>query len=144
MAEKTFDLRGLKCPLPVLRTRKALAGMQPGDILIVACTDPLAGIDIPNLLRETGDTLEHTQARRECHDISDSQGMTRRARQPPMPPPAPATSISSAGAPISSLLLAGRVAMQIGAHVISFEHDAIGPERHLARRIHYLAGGDME
>ena len=61
MAEKTFDLRGLKCPLPVLRTRKALAGMQPGDVLIVACTDPLSGIDIPNLLRETGDALEHTQ-----------------------------------------------------------------------------------
>src|ERR1700677_3910803 len=32
MAETTFDLRGLKCPLPVLRTRKALAGMRPGDI----------------------------------------------------------------------------------------------------------------
>ena len=61
MAEKTFDLRGLKCPLPVLRTRKALAGMQSGDVLIVACTDPLAGIDIPNLLRETGDTLERTR-----------------------------------------------------------------------------------
>jgi tRNA 2-thiouridine synthesizing protein A len=61
MAEKTFDLRGLKCPLPVLRTRKALAGMQPGDILIVSCTDPLAGIDIPNLLRETGDALVEAQ-----------------------------------------------------------------------------------
>ncbi len=58
MAEKTFDLRGLKCPLPVLRTRKALAGMAPGDILVVSCTDPLAGIDIPALLRETGDALE--------------------------------------------------------------------------------------
>jgi len=58
MAEKTFDLRGLKCPLPVLRTRKALAGMALGDILIVACTDPLARIDIPNLLRETDNVLE--------------------------------------------------------------------------------------
>jgi tRNA 2-thiouridine synthesizing protein A len=58
MTEKTFDLRGLKCPLPALRTRKALAGMAVGDILIVACTDPLARIDIPNLLRETGDVLE--------------------------------------------------------------------------------------
>jgi tRNA 2-thiouridine synthesizing protein A len=58
MAEKIFDLRGLKCPLPVLRTRKALAGMRPGDILVVTCTDPLAGIDIPALLRETGDALE--------------------------------------------------------------------------------------
>ena len=61
MTEKTFDLRGLKCPLPVLRTRKALAGMRAGDVLIVACTDPLAGIDIPNLLRETGDALEETR-----------------------------------------------------------------------------------
>ena len=61
MAEKTFDLRGLKCPLPALRTRKALVGMQPGDILIVSCTDPLAGIDIPNLLRETGDALEEAR-----------------------------------------------------------------------------------
>jgi tRNA 2-thiouridine synthesizing protein A len=64
MAEKIFDLRGLKCPLPVLRTRKALAGSAAGDILIVACTDPLAGIDIPNLLRETGDALE--EARQEA------------------------------------------------------------------------------
>ncbi len=61
MTEKLFDLRGLKCPLPVLRTRKALAGSAAGDILIVACTDPLAGIDIPNLLRETGDMLEETR-----------------------------------------------------------------------------------
>ncbi len=61
MAETIFDLRGLKCPLPVLRTRKALARMSPGDVLIVACTDPLAGIDIPNLLRETGDILEDSR-----------------------------------------------------------------------------------
>jgi tRNA 2-thiouridine synthesizing protein A len=61
MAEKIFDLRGLKCPLPVLRTRKALAGMRSGDILVVTCTDPLAGIDIPALLRETGDALEEAR-----------------------------------------------------------------------------------
>ena len=61
MAEKTFDLRGLKCPLPVLRTRKALASSATGDILIVSCTDPLAGIDIPTLLQETGDMLEETR-----------------------------------------------------------------------------------
>jgi tRNA 2-thiouridine synthesizing protein A len=60
MAEITIDLRGLKCPLPALRTRKALVATEPNDILIVECTDPLAAIDIPNLLRETGDTLEQT------------------------------------------------------------------------------------
>jgi tRNA 2-thiouridine synthesizing protein A len=60
MAEKTLHLRGLKCPLPALRTRKALSGLPVDDILIVECTDSLAAIDIPNLLRQTGDTLENT------------------------------------------------------------------------------------
>lgn len=58
MTEKTINLRGLKCPLPALRTRKALASMQMGDILVVECTDPLASIDIPNLLNQTGDALD--------------------------------------------------------------------------------------
>jgi tRNA 2-thiouridine synthesizing protein A len=61
MTEKTLNLRGLKCPLPALRTRKALGGLQAGDILIVECTDPLAGLDIPNLLNQTGDMLEQTR-----------------------------------------------------------------------------------
>ena len=52
-----LDLRGLKCPLPALKTRKALGGLAPGGLLSVACDDPLAAIDIPNLLRETGDAL---------------------------------------------------------------------------------------
>ncbi|MBB4039023.1 tRNA 2-thiouridine synthesizing protein A [Microvirga flocculans] len=55
---KELDLSGLKCPLPVLRTRKALKEMRSGDRLKVICTDPLAGIDVPNLVRETGDVLE--------------------------------------------------------------------------------------
>ena len=58
MMEKTLNLRGLKCPLPALRTRKALAAMAAGDLLKIECTDPLTTIDIPNLLRETGDRLE--------------------------------------------------------------------------------------
>jgi tRNA 2-thiouridine synthesizing protein A len=58
MTEKTINLRGLKCPLPALRTKKALGGMAAGDILVVECTDPLASVDIPNLLNQTGDALE--------------------------------------------------------------------------------------
>ena len=58
MAEKTINLRGLKCPLPALRARKALTALAPGDLLIAECTDPLAAIDIPNLIRETGDRIE--------------------------------------------------------------------------------------
>jgi len=57
VAEKILNLRGLKCPLPALRARKALTGLKTGDMLIAECTDPLTAIDIPNLLRETGDTM---------------------------------------------------------------------------------------
>jgi tRNA 2-thiouridine synthesizing protein A len=60
MADRTINLRGLKCPLPALRARKALTGMTTGDVLVVECTDPLAAIDIPNLINQTGDTLEDT------------------------------------------------------------------------------------
>ncbi len=53
-----LDLTGLKCPLPVLKTRKALRALTAGDRLEVHCTDPLSVIDIPNLIRETGDRVE--------------------------------------------------------------------------------------
>jgi tRNA 2-thiouridine synthesizing protein A len=59
--EKTLNLRGLKCPLPALRTKKALSSVASGDILIVECTDPLTAVDIPNLLNQTGDLLEDTR-----------------------------------------------------------------------------------
>ena len=60
----TLDLKGLKCPLPALRTRKALKSLAPGSEIVVECTDPMAAIDIPHLLRETGDVLleEHQGA----------------------------------------------------------------------------------
>lgn len=56
-----LDLAGLKCPLPALKTRKALKSLAPGDLLEVQCTDPLSVIDIPNLIRETGDRVEITE-----------------------------------------------------------------------------------
>jgi tRNA 2-thiouridine synthesizing protein A len=58
MAMTMLDLTGLKCPLPALKTRKALKGLSPGDRMEVHCTDPMAVIDIPNLIRETGDRIE--------------------------------------------------------------------------------------
>lgn len=57
MTVETLDLTGLKCPLPVLRTRKALRALAPGSSLEVIATDPMSAIDIPNLVRETGDAL---------------------------------------------------------------------------------------
>jgi tRNA 2-thiouridine synthesizing protein A len=61
MATTKLDLSGLKCPLPALKTRKALKSLAPGDCLEVHCTDPLSVIDIPNLIRETGDKVEITE-----------------------------------------------------------------------------------
>jgi tRNA 2-thiouridine synthesizing protein A len=57
MTETSLDLSGLMCPLPALKTRKALTKLGSGDRLKVTSTDPLSAIDIPNLLRETGDVL---------------------------------------------------------------------------------------
>ncbi len=56
-----LDLSGLKCPLPALKTRKALKGIAPGDRLEVISTDPLAVIDIPALINQTGDQIEITE-----------------------------------------------------------------------------------
>ena len=52
------NMRGLKCPLPTLKTRKLLSKMAAGEMLVIECTDPLTTIDIPNLVRETGDKIE--------------------------------------------------------------------------------------
>jgi tRNA 2-thiouridine synthesizing protein A len=61
MATTKLDLSGLKCPLPALKTRKALKKVPAGDFLEVYCTDPLSVIDIPNLIRETGDKVAITE-----------------------------------------------------------------------------------
>jgi tRNA 2-thiouridine synthesizing protein A len=62
VSEHHLDLRGLKCPLPAMKTGKALTRLAPGAQLVVVCTDPMSRIDIPNLVRETGDMLEDQAA----------------------------------------------------------------------------------
>ncbi len=52
-----LDLKGLKCPLPVLKTRKALAGLDRGARISIETTDPMAAIDIPHFCREAGHHL---------------------------------------------------------------------------------------
>ena len=58
----TIDLRGLNCPLPVLRTRKRLSSLKAGAELLVLTTDPLAAIDIPAFCNEAGHELLESQA----------------------------------------------------------------------------------
>lgn len=62
MPETVYDLRGLKCPLPVLKTRRRLNDMRPGAALWVETTDPLAVIDIPHFCREHGHELVESRA----------------------------------------------------------------------------------
>jgi tRNA 2-thiouridine synthesizing protein A len=57
-----YDLRGLNCPLPVLKTRRRLASMPAGSLLRVATTDPLAVIDIPAFCQEAGHRLIESSA----------------------------------------------------------------------------------
>jgi len=71
---ETYDLRGLKCPLPVLKTRKKLAALDKGDELLVETTDPLAVIDITHLCHEDGHTLLETVKTQEGHSFHIRKG----------------------------------------------------------------------
>nr|WP_276562531.1 sulfurtransferase TusA family protein [Hoeflea prorocentri] len=56
-----YDLRGLKCPLPVLKTKKRMAPLAGGTRIWVETTDPLAVVDIPHFCSEFGHRLLETQ-----------------------------------------------------------------------------------
>ncbi|WP_217423365.1 sulfurtransferase TusA family protein [Uliginosibacterium aquaticum] len=62
MSTSELDVRGLKCPLPILRTKKALAGMASGQLLRVLATDPSAKKDFEAFARQTGHELEDQSA----------------------------------------------------------------------------------
>jgi len=52
--EHVVDARGLSCPLPLIKAREALAGLRPGDELVVLATDPEAPIDLAALAADHG------------------------------------------------------------------------------------------
>lgn len=51
------DANGLNCPLPILKAKKALAGMQSGQVLKISSTDAGAKHDFPVFAKQTGNTL---------------------------------------------------------------------------------------
>lgn len=55
------DARGLNCPLPILKAKKALAGMQSGQLLRVLATDPGSMRDFQAFARQTGNELVEQQ-----------------------------------------------------------------------------------
>ncbi|RMG72502.1 MAG: sulfurtransferase TusA family protein [Nitrospirae bacterium] len=60
-ADQVIDIKGLNCPLPVLKTKRALDFLKPGQILKVVATDPAVKKDIPALLERLGDELLSTE-----------------------------------------------------------------------------------
>jgi tRNA 2-thiouridine synthesizing protein A len=52
-----LDCEGLLCPLPVLRARKRLLAMQPGQVLVLRATDMMALVDVPHFCVQAGHTL---------------------------------------------------------------------------------------
>lgn len=57
MAATLLDVKGLKCPLPVLRARKALKPLAAGEVLEVHATDPSAVQDFASFCETTGHAL---------------------------------------------------------------------------------------
>ncbi len=57
MTEKVLDAKGLSCPLPVLKARRAMQGMAPGEVLEVLSTDPGSVHDFPHFCEVGGHTL---------------------------------------------------------------------------------------
>jgi tRNA 2-thiouridine synthesizing protein A len=65
-AQKELDTRGLNCPLPILKAKKALAEMQSGEVLKVVATDPGSVRDFQAFARQTGNELvEQTSGEKE-------------------------------------------------------------------------------
>ena len=62
---RELDCRGLYCPLPVLRTERALAGLAPGDVLRVVATDPVAELDMAVFSQRSGHELLRRERRGE-------------------------------------------------------------------------------
>lgn len=55
--DASLDAVGLLCPLPVLKARKRLKSMQPGQVLRLLASDPAAQIDVPHFCNESGNEL---------------------------------------------------------------------------------------
>ncbi|OKL44913.1 sulfurtransferase TusA family protein [Pseudovibrio exalbescens] len=66
MEFKQLDLKGLNCPLPVMKTRRALGRMAPGEHLEVWATDPMSQIDIPHMCNQDGHRLLETVSDADC------------------------------------------------------------------------------
>ena len=59
--DDTLDCSGLSCPMPLLKTKKQIGGMQSGQVLEIISTDPGTKNDLPAFARKTGNELLHVK-----------------------------------------------------------------------------------
>ena len=81
--DKELDTRGLNCPLPILRTKKSLTDMTPGQVLKVLATDPGSVKDFQAFSRQTGNELLSSEtAADEYHLFHEEEIIIALCRQP--------------------------------------------------------------
>jgi len=72
--EETLDLRGLKCPLPALLAKKALARLAPGTNLTVLADDPMSVVDIPHMCHDEGHAVHGVASRDGYNEFTIRKG----------------------------------------------------------------------
>ena len=78
MADTILDTSGLTCPIPVLKAKKALAKLAPGDILVVLATDPGSVADFEVLCLVQGHTLVSSTEQNATFHFKIQRGPTKR------------------------------------------------------------------
>jgi tRNA 2-thiouridine synthesizing protein A len=71
-----IDATGLLCPLPVLKARKRLLAMTPGQVLRLVATDPASIVDVPHFCSQSGDSLFATEDSGAAHVFLIRKGST--------------------------------------------------------------------
>ena len=77
MSEHVLDAKGLNCPLPILKAKKALSDMASGELLKVVATDPGSVRDFQAFARQTGNDLLDQQA----HEVDGVESFTHLLRR---------------------------------------------------------------
>ena len=92
---RVYDLKGLNCPLPVLKARKRLSRMRAGGLLWLETTDPLAVIDIPAFCIEEGHVLVESTGAPGMHRFLIERGEKKKQKFPQAVEPVSHTGVSS-------------------------------------------------
>ena len=72
-ADHQLDTRGLRCPLPILRCKKALAELSPSQVLKILATDPGATKDFHTFCQQTGHQMLHFEESSELDEAGGSR-----------------------------------------------------------------------